>query len=76
MESSLLLDQLVRTETHIIADEQLVRRQQANIDQLEREGHDTTYARTLLQHLQEMQAMRRADRDRMRAALGHSAPAD
>jgi hypothetical protein len=73
MDTSLLLDQLLRTERHLRADQTLVQRQQAIIEQLERGGQDSTYARSLLYHLSEMQAMRRADLDRMRAALNLTA---
>jgi arginine repressor len=74
MDRSLLLGQLVRTEEHIGADERHLRRQQSLIEELERRGQDTTYARSLLRGLQEMQAMRIADRDRMRAALKNPCP--
>lgn len=76
MERSLLLDQLVRTEKHINADAQLLLRQQAIIEELERRGDDTAYARSLMRRLKEMQAMRIADRDRMQAALSSSPPSD
>ena len=69
MDMSLLLDQLLRTEQHLRADQKLVQHQHEIVEQLERAGHDSTYARSLLYHLNEMQAMRRAARDRMRAAL-------
>jgi hypothetical protein len=69
MDRSLLLDQLARTERHISSDAQLLQQQQALIEELERRGESTDHARSLLQRLKEMQAMRIADRDRMRAAL-------
>ena len=48
---------------------QNVLRQQSIIDELERKGQDTTYARSILRRLQDMQAVRVAERDRMRASL-------
>jgi hypothetical protein len=71
IDRSLLLGQLIATERHIGAVAQNVLRQQSIIDELERRGHDSAYARSLLRQLNEMQAMRIADRDRMRAALGN-----
>jgi hypothetical protein len=68
------LSQLIATERHITAVEQNLMRQQSIIEELELRGQDATYARSLLRELSEMQAMRIADRDRMRAALGRSDP--
>lgn len=65
----LLLDQLVRTERQISTDAQILLRQEAIIDELERRGESAAYLRALMRDLREMHAMRIADRDRMRAAL-------
>jgi len=70
IDRSLLLAQLITTERHISATARNVRRQQSIILELRRRGDDTRYAQSLLQRLEEMQARRMADRDRMRAALG------
>jgi hypothetical protein len=69
IDRSLLLGQLISTERHISAAAQNVLRQQSIIDELERKGQDTTYARSILRRLQDMQAVRVAERDRMRASL-------
>jgi len=53
---------------------QTLQRQESIIEELERRGEDSTYARSLLRRLNEMQAVRIADRDRLRAALGKSTP--
>jgi len=71
---SLLLSQLIATERLISAVAQNVLRQKSLIEELERRGHDSTYARALLHRLDEMQALRIADRDRMQAELGSCAP--
>lgn len=76
IDRSLLLAQLITTERHISATARTVVRQQSIIQELQRRGDDASYAESLLHHLQEMQAMRMADRDRMRAALGDSDPTD
>ncbi len=70
---SLLLSQLITTERQIGAVARNVLRQQSLVEELERRGHDSSYARALLHHLNEMQAMRIADRDRMRAELDNGA---
>src|SRR5262249_289322 len=73
---SLLLDQLTRTENHIRSDAQHLLGQQSIVAELERRGEDSTQARSFLRHLEEMMAMRLADRDRMRTALGSSPSLD
>ena len=73
-ERHLLLGQLIATERHISAVAHKLLRQESMIEELERRGEDTTYARSLLRQLSEMQAMRMADRDRMRAALSDPSP--
>lgn len=70
IDRSLLLAQLLTTEKHISATARNLLRQQSIIQELRRRGDDTRYAQSLLQRLQEVQAMRIADRDRMRAELG------
>lgn len=76
IDRSLLLAQLISTERHITAASRNVLRQQTIIQELQRRGDDTSYAQSLLHRLEEMQAMRIADRDRMRAALGDSGGID
>lgn len=73
---SLLLAQLISTERHIDATARNMLRQQSIIQELRRRGDDTSYAQSLLQRLEEMQASRIADRDRMRTALGDCVPID
>jgi len=68
MDRSFLLDQLI-----LIGARQLLR-QQSIIEELESRGEDSRYARSFLCTLQEIQAMRLADRDRSRGGSSSSSP--
>src|SRR5215831_4332610 len=66
---SLLLSQLISTERQINAVARNVLRQRSIIEEMERAAQDATDARSQLRELKEMEAVRIAERERMREAL-------
>jgi hypothetical protein len=72
MDRSVLLDQLILIEMHISVHGRHLLQEKASVEELESKGQDATYARSMLHLLEEIQMMRIADRDRMRAALRKS----
>ena len=65
---------LAQAERHVIESEHHVARQRELIATMERDGHDTLQARATLAQFEEMQALHRADRDRLRQELRHTSP--
>jgi hypothetical protein len=70
MNWAMLEDQLAAAERHLVEAERHVAFQRELVAQLEREGHDAAQATRLLAQFEEVLAMRIADRDRVRKALG------
>ena len=70
VETVVLLSHLVAAERHVAEAVVLVRNQQALVDRLERDGHDTGIARKLLEEFAHTLEIHRSDRDRLRAQLG------
>ena len=70
MNWAMLEDQLAAAERHLAEAEGHVAYQRELVAQLERERHDVAQATRLLAQFEEVLAMRIADRDRVRKALG------
>jgi len=70
MDRTLLEDHLASAERHIQTGDQRVVRQIALIAYLERRGHDTTKAVSLLEHFQETLTLHIQHRDRLEVELG------
>ena len=62
---------LDEAERHVERGRQLLRKQCEIIDQMERDGHDSSGAKELLHSLEHAQMMHIADRDRIREELTH-----
>ena len=60
-----MLQHLKEAEEHVQGGDELLRRQRALIDELDRDGHDTSTAREVLRTLERSQSMHIADRDRI-----------
>jgi hypothetical protein len=65
----LLQEHLVLAEKHISTGEHALEHQRAVVLELERDGHDSTEARSLLTTMEETQQLHVAGRDRLRAEL-------
>jgi hypothetical protein len=60
---------LAQAERHVAEGSQHVAMQREIVKNLERDGHDTSRARSLLARFEESQTMHIADRDRLRKEL-------
>ncbi len=69
MDRHMLLEHLAKANEHVLLGERHVRRQRELVAELERDGHDTTGARKLLEQFEKLQAMHEADRDRIEREL-------
>lgn len=65
MDRATLLQHLAMTERHVSAGEITLARQEALIAQMERHGHDTADARSVLSTMMQTQRLHTADRDRL-----------
>jgi hypothetical protein len=65
----LLEENLRLAETHVALGEQHLLRQRELIVELEKGGHDTSLAQSLLQTFEQSQTMHLADRERLRREL-------
>jgi hypothetical protein len=74
MEHPALFEHLALAETHVAEGERILARQRRLLAELERDGHDTRTARTLLQSFEQTQASHVAERDRLRAELSGPPP--
>ena len=66
-----MLQHLEEAERHVERGKQHLRKQCELIDQLKRDGHDSSSATALLHTLEQSQMMHIADRDRIRERLAH-----
>lgn len=64
-----LLQQLVEAERHIAQSEEHISTQEGLIAELDRDGHDTTEARAILDTLRQTQAVHRQDVARILKSL-------
>ena len=62
---------LEEAERHVEKGKELVRKQCEIIEQLERDGYDSSVARDVLHALEQSQMIHIADRDRIREQLTH-----
>ena len=62
---------LVEAERHVEQGKELVRKQCEIIEQLKRDGHDSSVASDVLHTLEQSQMIHIADRDRIREQLTH-----
>jgi hypothetical protein len=69
MDREQTLQHLAEAEDHVAVGMQHIARQRELIAQLERDGHDVTQARALLEQFEQLQEMHVADRDRLRRSL-------
>ena len=60
-----MLRHLKEAEQHVQNGEELLKRQRVLVDELDRDGHDTSTAREVLRTLEQSQSMHIADRDRV-----------
>ena len=72
MDRAVLIDHLIKAERHIAKGDRILAQQRSLIYQLEQDGHDTSAAQALLRSMEELQALHRADRERIRAELEDS----
>jgi hypothetical protein len=70
MDESVLRGHLERAERHVAEGHEHVRRQRILIDELERDGHDSTQARELLARFEDALALHLKDLERLRKAVG------
>jgi hypothetical protein len=70
MDRALWEKHLAQAERHVLESEEHAARQRDLIAELERDGHNTTQARQLLDILQDLLTMHIAHRDRLRQELG------
>ena len=70
MNRAMLEDHLAATERQLAEAERRVAYLRELVDQMERDGHDTTQVTRVLKDFEEVLAMHIADRDRARKALG------
>lgn len=69
LDSQMLVDHLAQAERHLVQAQEHVRLQHDVIAKLQRNGHDTRQANTLLNTFIDMEAAHLADRDRLRREL-------
>jgi hypothetical protein len=65
MDREQLLQHLAQAEDHVATGIEHIERQQKVIAELERDGHDLTQAKALLDQFEQLQQMHVADRDRL-----------
>jgi hypothetical protein len=69
MDKSMLVEHLALAERHVAESEGVVRRQQHLIARLERDGHETSMAKELLQEFERSLQFHRDDLQRIREEL-------
>ena len=69
MNKQILLDHLALAERHVSEGETHVARQRELVAKLERGDHETGLARALLQKFEELLAIHKVDRDRLRGEV-------
>jgi Spy/CpxP family protein refolding chaperone len=69
MDRATILNHLAQAERHVNMGAQHVSSQLSLIERMQRDGHDVTAARQLLEQFEEIQALHIVDRDRLRAEL-------
>jgi hypothetical protein len=69
MSRDMLLRHLAQARRHVADGERHVARQRELVAELERDGHDTTQSRALLNQFEQMLALHIADRDRIEQEL-------
>lgn len=72
MDKGLLLKHLALADRHVLESEGRVRQQQALVEQLERDGHDSELARQLLLEFEHSLELHRYDRARIQAELAQA----
>jgi hypothetical protein len=72
MDETLILKHLALAERHVLESERRVTQQQALVERLERDGHDTMTARELLLEFERSLELHRYDLARIRAELTHA----
>jgi hypothetical protein len=70
MEQEIRLKRLAAVEAHVSAGLRHIAGQRGTIVELERDGHDTSFAKRLLAALLQSQALHEGDRDRLIRKLG------
>lgn len=65
-------EHLAQAERHVALGEEHIAKQRGIVADLERDGHDISAARDLLDQLEQMQELHVANRDRLRKELGVS----
>jgi hypothetical protein len=73
MDKQFLMQHLAQAEAHIAQGRLHIERQEQRIAELERDGHDSSLARTLLDTLGEAQRLHEATRERILAELSAGA---
>jgi hypothetical protein len=73
MDREMLQRHLAQAEQHIETGRKHIARQHEIITELERDGHETTMARALLDQFEQSQAIHIADRERILRELGKEA---
>ena len=69
MDRDMLLRHLAKANEHVEKGERHVSRQRELLAELERDGHDTTRAKQLLEQFEKLQEMHKAGRDRIEREL-------
>jgi hypothetical protein len=69
MDPKLIMDHLAQAEVHVAQGANHVKRQRQLVEDLARDGHDTTGSSALLDLFKELQDLHVQDRDRLRAEL-------
>jgi hypothetical protein len=72
MEREMLIEHLSQAERHVAEGEMVVERQRSLVENLARDGHDTSKQAALLQQFEERLAMHIKDRDRVLKELAKS----
>ena len=74
MERHLVLDHLARAMRHVAEAERHIARQREIVAQLERDGHDTSASRKLLEQFEQFYKLHVEDRDRLEKELHEASP--
>jgi hypothetical protein len=69
MDRNAILDHLAMAKRHVAEAKRHVARQRETVAQLERDGHDTSASRTLLEQFEHLYMMHVTDRDRLQKEL-------
>jgi len=69
MDRHILLEHLALAERHVDEGEGHLAQQRAHVDELERDGRDSSVARELLHTMEQTQVLHLADRERIRREL-------